>query len=49
VADDRTLEDVYAALSPAEAMLDRKVDPTLSWVWRLNIGECSTRHIDIEI
>lgn len=29
VADELTLEDVYAALSPAEEMLDRKVSPTL--------------------
>lgn len=29
VADDTTLEDVYAALSPAEELLDRKVNPTL--------------------
>jgi len=29
VAEDITLEDVYAALSPAEQLLDRKVNPTL--------------------
>lgn len=29
VADDLTLEQVYSALSPAEAMLDRKINPTL--------------------
>ncbi len=29
VADDLTLEDVYAALSPAERLLARKVNPTL--------------------
>lgn len=29
VADDLTLEEVYAALSPAEELLDRKVNPTL--------------------
>lgn len=29
VADNLTLEDVYAALSPAEKLLDRKVNPTL--------------------
>jgi predicted nucleotidyltransferase len=29
VADELTLEDVYAALSPAEQLLDRKVNPTL--------------------
>jgi predicted nucleotidyltransferase len=29
VADDLTLEDVYAALSPAEQLLGRKVNPTL--------------------
>lgn len=28
VADNLTLEDVYAALSPAEQLLDRKVNPT---------------------
>ena len=29
VAEDLTLEDVYAALSPTERLLDRKVNPTL--------------------
>ena len=29
VADELTLEDVYAALSPAEELLGRKVNPTL--------------------
>lgn len=29
VADELTLEEVYAALSPAEDLLDRKVNPTL--------------------
>lgn len=29
VADELTLEDVYAALSPAEQLLDRKINPTL--------------------
>ena len=29
VADELTLEDVYAALSTAEQLLDRKVNPTL--------------------
>ena len=29
VADDLTLEQVYSALSPVEAMLDRKINPTL--------------------
>ena len=29
VADELTLEDVFAALSPAEQLLDRKVNPTL--------------------
>ena len=29
VADNLTLEDVYAGLSPAERLLDRKVNPTL--------------------
>ena len=29
VADDLTLEDIYAALSPAERLLGRKVNPTL--------------------
>jgi predicted nucleotidyltransferase len=29
VADELTLEDVYAALSPAEQLLDRKVNPTV--------------------
>ncbi len=29
VADDVTLEDVYAALSSAEQLIDRKVNPTL--------------------
>ena len=29
VADNLTLEDVYAVLSPAEQVLDRKVNPTL--------------------
>ncbi len=29
VADNVTLEEVYAALSPAEELLDRKVNPTL--------------------
>ena len=29
VADELTLENVYAALSPAEQLLDRKVNPTL--------------------
>lgn len=29
VADELTREDVYSALSPAEQLLDRKVDPTL--------------------
>jgi predicted nucleotidyltransferase len=28
VADELTLEDVYAALSPAEQLLDRKINPT---------------------
>lgn len=29
VAEDLTLEDIYAALSPTERLLDRKVNPTL--------------------
>jgi predicted nucleotidyltransferase len=29
VADDLTLEDLFAALAPAEAVLDRRVSPTL--------------------
>jgi len=29
VADNLTLEDIYAALSPAEQLLDRKINPTL--------------------
>ena len=29
VADELTLEDVYAVLSPAEQLLDRKINPTL--------------------
>jgi predicted nucleotidyltransferase len=29
VADSLTLEDVYVALSPAEQLLDRKINPTL--------------------
>lgn len=29
VADELTLEDVYASLSPAEELLDRKINPTL--------------------
>jgi len=36
VADNLTLEDVYAALSPVEQLLDRKVNPTLYTVDEFN-------------
>jgi len=36
VSDDLTLEDVYAALAPAEELLDRRVSPTLYTIREYN-------------